>query len=117
MLILPPKRLDTVPQADEPGAARRICTADAIVADGNAQRAVERLDSNADNRRVRVLGHVGEQLGDDVVGSDLDPLGQTPLGAYVELDRDRGAACECVQRRREAALRQHGWMDPVRDLT
>jgi hypothetical protein len=46
---------------------------------------------------VGVLGHVGERLGDHVVGGYLDLLGQSPVDSQI--DRDRGTAGERVERR------------------
>jgi hypothetical protein len=44
-----------------------------------------------------VLRRVGQRLRDHVVGRYLHRIGQPPLGADVELDRDRGAARERAQ--------------------
>src|SRR5206468_7890708 len=61
--------LDAVAQPDEPGAARRIGAADAVVADKDLQNPVGWRHLDMDGRRLRVLCRVGERLCDDVVGS------------------------------------------------
>jgi hypothetical protein len=47
------------------------------------------VDDDTDGGGVGVLDGVGERLGDDVVGADLDLLGQSVRHAHVEVDRDR----------------------------
>src|ERR671934_1686736 len=84
--------LDPVGEADEPGAAPGGGAADAVVADRQVQAAVVGPHVDVGDRRLRVLGGVGQRLGDDVVGGDLDRLGQPRLDVHVELDRDHGAA-------------------------
>ena len=64
------------------------------------------FDGHDDRRGARMLGRVGQRLGDDVVGADLHPIGQPFLEAQVELNRDRRAAGNCPQRRAETALGQ-----------
>ena len=78
-------------QADQPGTSGQARPAGAVVADGEVEDrggGVE-VDDDADGGGVGVLDGVGQRLGDDVVGADLDLLGQPVLHAHVELDRDR----------------------------
>ena len=63
-----------------------------------------------------MLGRVGQCLGDDVVGADLDLLGQPFLDAQVELNRDRRAAGHRPQRRPEAALGQDRRVNAARQI-
>ena len=72
------QRLDAVLEADQAGAVAEVSPADAVVADCDTQDVVFGVgfDSDADGRGVRVLGRVGQRLGDDIVARDLDRLGQ-----------------------------------------
>jgi hypothetical protein len=47
------------------------------------------VELDGHDRRVRVLGGVGQRFGHHVVRRDLDRLGQPSLGVQVELDRYR----------------------------
>ena len=73
-------------------------------------------DPHDDLRRTGVLLHVRERLGDDVVGGRLDRLGVTPPGQGSELDRNRCAEHESLERRREALLGEKGRVQPAREL-
>ena len=66
--------------------------------------------------RLRVAGHVGERLGGDEVRGGLDGGGQPLLRHALERDRHGDAAGEARQRRLQAALGEHGGMDPAREL-
>ena len=55
-------------------------------------------------RSDRLLDDVGERLGDDEVGRRLDRRGQPELGPVGELDRDRQATGERLQRALESAV-------------
>ena len=61
-------------------------------------------------------GRVGQRLSDDVVGADLDLVGQPLVGAYLQLDRDRRAAGERPEGAAEPALGQDRGVDAARDL-
>jgi hypothetical protein len=63
-----------------------------------------------------MLGGVRDQLGDGVVGRDLDTLGELVLHTDVEVDRDGRAAGEGLQRGAEPALGQDRRVDPTRYL-
>ena len=73
-----PLRASTRSEADQAGAVGEVSAADAVVADCDAQDVVVSVgvDGDRDGRGVRVLGRVGERLGDDIVGRDLDRLRQ-----------------------------------------
>ena len=62
-------------------------------------------------------GHVGQRLGGDVVGADLDRLRQPLFGCYPQVDGDGGAAGECLERGAEAALGQDRRVDAAGGLT
>ena len=65
---------------------------------------------------LRVLADVREALRDDVVRSHLDCLGQAPGDLDREADGNRGAGSELLERYGEAVTRDHGGVDPARDL-
>ena len=71
----PARALGPVAEADQARAAGGIGAANAVVADRDAEAVVPLLDSDAHNRRVRVLCRVGERLGDDVIRCHLGRLG------------------------------------------
>jgi phage terminase large subunit-like protein len=65
---------------------------------------------------LRVLGRVGQHLGDGEVGGDLDLLGQPTLDPHIEANRHRAAASQHSQRRAEAALGESGRVDAAGEL-
>jgi hypothetical protein len=52
-----------------------VCAAASVVADAHAQVPVTGDQLDVDNGGVRVLGRIGQRLGDHVVGGDFDRLG------------------------------------------
>src|SRR5262249_44021900 len=110
---LPTERFDAILQADESGATAENRSADAVVADGQQQGPVARRERDVDARRLR---RVGEGLRHDVVRDDLDPLGNLCVDRRVELDGDRRAARERLQRRTETTAGEDRRVDPTRDL-
>jgi len=62
-------------------------------------------------RRLRVLGHVGQTLGDREVGGALDRRGHALLELRLELDGERGACRNGLEARVEPALREHRGVD------
>ena len=64
----------------------------------------------------RILRDVGERLGNDEVGRRLDALRQALARRALQLDRQRGAVGEPVERRVEAAIGEHGRVDAAREL-
>ena len=78
------ERVDAIGEAPEPGAACRVGAADAVVGDLHDEAVVLARDRHRGAGRAGVLGDVGEGLGDQVVGGDLDGR----AGALIDVDRD-----------------------------
>jgi hypothetical protein len=112
----PPEGLDPVGEPDEAGTPPGRSATDAVVTDRQLEAVVAGLDPDVDDRRVGVLGGVGQRLGDDVVGRHLDRLSQPCRDLHLQLDRDGGAAGQRLERRREAAFGQDGRVDAARQL-
>ena len=110
------ERLHPVGETAQAGAPARNRSADPVVAHLDAGVAVAAPELDADLRRLRVLGHVGERLGDHVIGGRLDGIGKPLVDADVELDRQRRAVGQRPHRRLQPALGQHGGMDAARQL-
>jgi hypothetical protein len=110
------QRLDPVGQADEPGAPADLRPAGAVVAHQQAQPVGGGACLDLDGRGTGVLGRVGQRFGDDVVGGDLDRLGQPLRHGHLQLHRNGGAARQRLQRRAQAALRQDRRVDAAREL-
>ena len=110
------ERRHPVGEAAQPGAGGRVGAADAVVAHLDLDRAVAAGDADRRRLGLGVAGDVGQRLGDDEVGGRLDRRRQ-PLGRRLDdLDRDRGAAGEPAQRRREAAVAEHDGVDAAGQL-
>ena len=107
----PAGRLDAVVQPKQTRAARRVGAADAVVAHGEPDGAVCRVDVDVHHGGVSVFRRVRQRLRDDVVGGDLDPFGQPVLDPHIEPDGCTGAACERLQRRPEPGLREDRRVD------
>ena len=88
-------------QAPQPGPATRIGAADAVVGDLDDERPVVTLDDDPGGGGRRVLDDVGQRLGDDEVGGELDRLRDAVEHARGHLDRERRPAREGLDRRRE----------------
>ena len=108
--------LYAVAQPDETGAARRVRAADAVVPSRDVHDAISRGDVDVDARRLRVLGGVGDDLGDGVVGGDLDAVGDVIADIDVERDGYRRAARERPQGGTEPALGEDRRVDSSRDV-
>jgi hypothetical protein len=80
------------------------------------QEAVTGPGRDLGHRRLRVLGRVGQGLGDDEVGRHLHRLGQPGLDVDGQLDRDGRAAGQRLEGGGEAALGQDGRVDAARQL-
>ena len=91
---------EPVLQAAQAGARVEIGAAAAVVGDLDHQRVAVAPDRDLGDRRLRVLGHVGQRLGDGEVGGGLD-LGREALLGDVELDGDRRARRQLLQRDRD----------------
>ena len=79
------ERLDAVGEAAQARAGIRVGAADAVVRDLDYELAALARDGDRRRRRLGVLGHIGEPLGDDVVRGHLDCLGR----AFAQPDVQR----------------------------
>jgi hypothetical protein len=111
--IRPPSASTLVLEPDQAGASAEV---GAVVADTDPQHAGAGVHLDIDDRGARVLGHLGQRLGDDEVGGDLDRVGQPPVQPDVEADGDGGAAGQHLERRVQAAVGEDGGVDPAGDL-
>ena len=106
------QRPHAVLEPAQPAAAADARPADAVVAD--VDHALSRppgARSTVACVAPRVLGHVGERLGDDEIGRALDRRGQALAERRRELHRDRRARRERLQPGVQAALASTaGWM-------
>src|SRR5215207_3279290 len=109
-------RGQAVAEAPQPGSQSDVSAADAVVADFDREPAVAVCDCHRGVRRGGVLGDVGQRLGDDEVGGQLDLLGELSRGHLAHLDRQRSAVSECLDGRPEAAIGEHRRVDPTRQL-
>ena len=98
------------------GAAARIGAADAVVVDLDDRVAVDPGDADPRGGRVRVLADVGERLRDDVERCRLDRSRQPFVGHRRELDGQRRARGQALDRRAEAAVGEHRRMDAAGEL-
>ena len=95
---------------------RRIGAADAVVDHLDDDRLFRsRPHTDLRRRGVRVLDDVRERLRDDVVRGRLDRRPE-PLLRHLDLDRERRARDERLDRGREAAVGEHGRVDAAREL-
>ena len=108
--------LDAGGQSVQAGAVVGVGATHAVVADGHRCAGVRADHANRCVRRSRVLAHIGDRLGDDVVGRRLDAWGQTLLRHLGDLDRDGRAREQGVKRRSQATLREDGRVDPSRQF-
>ena len=98
------ERLDPILEPDQARAVAEIRAATPVVADTHLQDAVACGHLDLGGGGVRVLGRVGQRLGDHVVGGGLNRLGQPPRHLDVHADRDGRAAGQHPQRRAQPAL-------------
>ena len=63
-----------------------------------------------------MLGRVGEGLGDDVVDRCFDRCGQSFVRDAVDLDLERGAGRDRLERGCEAAFGEDRWVESAREL-
>ena len=73
------------------------------------------LDVDPDRGRLGVLADVRETLRDDVVGRDLDLLGQPLFEAHRQLDGSRRMRGDRLERHLEAVPAEHGRMETARN--
>ena len=107
---------DAVGEAAQARPAAGIRAADSIVAHFDVRVAIYPPHGDRGRARVGVLGHVGQRLGDHEVGRGLDRLGQPLAGNLDDLDRQRRADGERLDRRAEPAIGQHGRVDAAGEL-
>src|SRR3954462_9399268 len=110
------QRLDAILEPDQTRACARIGSSRTVVENRETKSLLLGVQINLHMRGVGVPRGVRERLRDHVVGSYLDLVGEPVLGAYVELHRDRRPKGQCLECRRESALRQDRWMDAARHL-
>ena len=75
--------LEPVRQPAQPRAEGGVGAADAVVGHDDRSRAVRAADADRHVRRLRVLRHVGDRLGDDVVRRRLDRAASRSSGISV----------------------------------
>jgi hypothetical protein len=64
-----------------------------------------------------VLSEVGQRFGDDEVGGQLDLFGEPSAGQLADdLDRQRSPGSQRLDGGAEAAIGQHGRMDPAHQV-
>jgi hypothetical protein len=97
---------DSVDQPGQTGPARRVRAAVSIVADNQLEPAVVAADPDLGQRRVRMLGRIGQGFSGHVVRGDLDRLLE-PISIEVDpkVDGNRRTSRERLQRRAETVLR------------
>ena len=108
-----PERLDAIGEAAKPRAAVHARAADAVVRDHHDQPAAGDERVHGGPGRARVLGDVGERLGDQVVGGDLDGGGRTALQRDGDVHGQRRAGRDRAQRGAEPTVGEHGGVDAV----
>ena len=109
------ERLYPVGEPAQAGPTRELGAADAVVRHLNHQARVEAPRRDPYPRRARMLGGVDETLGADEVG-DRGHRRRQPLVFGVDLDQERKAPAEFLQRGDQSALGQRMWMDATRQL-
>ena len=109
------ERLDAVGQAVQTRSQLWIRAPDPVVDDLDDGTAVFARDLDGDRRSVRVLGDVGERLGNDVVGRGLDPPRQPSHRQPVHLTGS-GARSASDLGRSEPPLGEHSRMDAPSEL-
>ena len=81
--------LHPVPEAYQARAAVGIGSADAVVADVEAQHATGLVDLDMNFGRVRMLGCIRQCLRYDIICRDLDMFRKPFLYSHIELYADR----------------------------
>ena len=113
---VPAQGAEPVDEPTKAGAARRVGTAAAVVADLDLGLLADALDPDHGLARAGVLRDVGQRLGDREVERQLD-RGRGTLGEVAfDGHREARARGQRVDRRPQAAVGQHGGMDAVREL-
>ena len=81
--------LDPIYETHETGSVPRFCASDAVVRDDDPDGAVRPFNGDRGLRSLRVLQHVCDRLGDEIVDRGFDWLGQSLVWDSGDLDRDR----------------------------
>src|SRR5699024_8162086 len=81
-----------------------------VISDGGGEvfRAGIEVDVDPGAGGVRVLGDVGERLGDDEVHGAFHLGRRSVIGGDVDVDRDGRAPRQCGEGRVESAFGEHG---------
>ena len=110
------ERGQPVGEAAQAGAAGRVGAADAVVADLDGDAAVQAPDGDRGVRRLRVLGDVGQRLGDHEVGRALDRSREPLVALARRASRAAARASERLERGLEPAVGEHRRVDAARQL-
>src|SRR6185295_9747211 len=108
--------LDAVPQAKQSRALGRIRATTPVVSNLHTKDAAVSDHRYVYNRGIGVFGSVRQRLRDDVVGRHLNGLSKATICTTVDVDTQRRAGNEPLERRHQAVLREPGRMDPEGDL-
>ena len=114
LIPIPIKERLVFAEAPQPGSQSDVSAADAVVADFDREPAVAVCDCHRGVRRGGVLGDVGQRLGDDEVGGQLDLLGElsaTGAGSWIARAPTE-AAGETLPPEKVAAFRAEGARPP-----
>ena len=112
----PSDRLDAVSQAEQSRALGRVRATAPVVANLYTKGTSIGGHRDVDDRGISVLGCVRQRLRDDVVGRHFHRFWKALIRAEIEVDAERRAGNEPLERRRQAVLREPGRMDPEGDL-
>ena len=112
----PVQRRDAIGQPAQARAAGLVGAADAVVGDLDHRAAGRVPDAHGDRGRLRVLGDVGQRLGGDEVGGELDRLGQATRQPRTETVVGTGerAASDRAPRRGRGRAPRGGSRAPAR---
>src|SRR5215210_5323065 len=110
------RRLGTVAETDQARARRLVGPAAAVVGYLEPDPAGLAADPHAGRLRLGVPGDVGERLREDVVGGGLDLRGQTFVERRFDLDGDRQARGQRLERPQKPVVREDGGVQPAGDL-
>ena len=109
------ERLDPLLQPGQP-AAPRVRAAGSVVGDLDHKHCPVEMQRHARTRARRMLGDVGQRLGNDKVGRGLDHRWETVLEPSVNLDVHRRPARQRLDRGDQTAIGEHGWRDAAREV-
>ena len=101
----PLEGLDAVREPPQTRAPFGVGAADSVVDDLDHDQAVDPEDVDGGRRRVRVLADVGETLGDQVEGGDLEALGKPALESDRQPNGERARGRRAARARSRARVR------------